>query len=82
MACGKPLLVAANGEVQDIVRTSNSGLYGDAGNVDQFVNNIIKFSKMSELEFGELGENSKKYYDTNFDKKQLMNKLEWILKGR
>lgn len=82
MACGKPLLVAANGEVQDIVRTSNSGLYGDAGNVENFVNNIIKFSEMSELELEELGENSKQYYDTNFDKKQLMNKLEWILKGR
>lgn len=81
MACGKPLLVAANGEVQEIVRNSASGLYGDAGDVEKLVSNIIKFYEMTEKDLERLSKNSKKYYDTNFDKKQLMDKLEWLLRG-
>lgn len=81
MACGKPLLVAANGEVQDIVKNSNSGLFGDAGDVERLVSNIIQFSEMKQAELDELSKSSKKYYDTNFEKEQLMDKLELLLKG-
>lgn len=81
MACAKPLLVVANGEVQDIVRESESGLAGDAGDVEKLVSNIIKYTKMDDSQLKELGNNAKEYHDLHFNKKVLMDKFESIIKG-
>lgn len=79
MACGKPLLVSADGEVQRIIKEAKSGFYGDAGNVDQFVENVKDLIKMDKEELTQLGANSLEYYQRQFDKKLLMDQLETML---
>ncbi len=81
MACAKSLLVAANGEVQDIIRESESGLVGNAGDVEQMVMNIINYTEMDNNQLNRLGNNAKEYHDLHFNKDDLMDKFESLIKG-
>ena len=76
MACGKPILVSADGEVQQIIRESHSGLASDAENVDGLVENIITMMKMSQQELNQLGENALHYSQEHFNKYALIEQLE------
>ncbi|UUX35246.1 glycosyltransferase family 4 protein [Fundicoccus culcitae] len=82
MACGKPLIISADGEVQQLVKEAKCGLYSAAGDVEGLVNNIRKFIEMDIEEIKQMGRNSKDYYIKNFDRTMLMNQLvELIEKG-
>src|SRR5699024_6464886 len=75
MACGKPILLSANGEVQNIIKEVGNGLTGNAENVEEFVKNIKKFITFNREEMDKLSANSLTYYNKYFDKKKLMNQL-------
>lgn len=81
MACAKSLLVAANGEVQDIIRESECGLVGNAGDVEQMVMNVINYTEMDNNQLNRLGNNAKEYHDLHFNKDDLMDKFESLIKG-
>lgn len=81
MACGKPILVSADGEVQEIIRNANAGLVSGAEDVEALTNNIIKLTKTSEEKLRKLGNNAFKYYSENFEKKKLMDRIEEIFEG-
>src|SRR5699024_742286 len=78
MACGMPILLSANGEVQNIIREANNGLIGNAGNVEEFVENVKTFLKYDREEIDRLRLNSLNYNKKYFDKNKLMNQLVQI----
>lgn len=78
MACGKPLLISADGEIQDIVSEAGAGLVSDAGDVKLFVENIKKMILMKSDELQEMGRNAHAYSEENFNKKKLMDRLDEI----
>lgn len=78
MACGKPILLSADGEVQDIIRESNAGLCSDAEDIEGFVTNIKTFISMSEKHRGRLSANALLYSQTYFNKKKLLDRLDEI----
>jgi glycosyltransferase involved in cell wall biosynthesis len=81
LACGRPIIVSADGEVQQIIKAANAGLYSDAEDVDGFVNCIKEFSRIEKTEREKLGENALKYSKEHFDKDKLLNRMDEILQG-
>lgn len=75
-ACGKPVLVSADGEIQDIVKEAEAGMCSDAEDVNAFVNNIIKFMDLSPEEREQMGRNALQYANKYFDKEKQMNRLD------
>lgn len=73
MAAKKPILGAINGETQFIVKEANCGYIVDSENIIEFEKVVRKFVKNIKIE--NFGENSKKYYDENFSKKNFFEKL-------
>ncbi|MGO4929546.1 glycosyltransferase family 4 protein [Fundicoccus sp. Sow4_F4] len=80
MACGKPLVVSADGECQTIVEESQSGYFSDAGDVSALVSNIKNAVTLSDAAITALGNNSHGYYLKNFEKSMLVDKFEHIIR--
>jgi glycosyltransferase involved in cell wall biosynthesis len=76
MACGIPNIVSAAGETAKIIKESNSGLCGRPGNAEELADNIINLANKSKEELIQLGDNARKYYEENFDKKALLDRMD------
>ncbi len=81
LACGKPIFVSADGEVQNIIKLANAGFVSDAEDVDGFVKNIKLFSTLDKEKKSILGKNAINYSRENFDKEKLMKRMDEILQG-
>lgn len=81
MACGRPILLSADGEVMDIIRESNAGLYSNAEDIDGFIDNIKVFMEMSAEQRERLAVNALIYSEEHFNKKKLMGRLDEIFQG-
>ena len=74
MAVGKPIIGAIDGETAEIIREANCGFCGSAENVDELVDNILKFYNCKDKK--KLGENARSFYVKYFDRDIFMNRLE------
>ena len=79
LACGRPILVSADGEVQDIIKSANAGLASAAEDVDGFVENIKKLAGMMPEEREKLGQNALKCSKEQFNKELLLNRIDEII---
>ena len=79
-ACGKPILVSADGEVQEIVREAGAGLSSNSEDVEGFVNNVIAMSNMGKEELERYANNALAYSKTHFDKETLLSRIDEIFK--
>lgn len=80
MACGRPILVSADGEVQDIIRCADAGLTSASEDVEGFVKNIMALASMIDEERNRLGQNALLYSETHFNKDMLLNRMDEIFK--
>ncbi len=80
MACGKPILVSADGEVQEIIQEADAGLCSDAEDVCGFVDNIKSFMELSTDRRNELASNALHYSEIHFNKERLLGRLDEIFK--
>lgn len=69
MACGIPILLSGDGEVQDIIKEAQCGFVSSSQNVEMLVDNIIKMNTLTREELKQLGNNGLAYYTKNFNKK-------------
>ncbi|MBU3179783.1 glycosyltransferase family 4 protein [Clostridium psychrophilum] len=76
MACGLPIIASANGETDKIIKESDSGLCSPAGDEKILADMIIELSNESPERLTELGINARSYYDDNFNKQELLNKID------
>ena len=75
----KPILVSADGEVNEIVKNNKCGLVSDAENVKKLYNNILQFYYMSDKKLKIMSLQSKKLFQSKFDIKKKLNKfIEYI----
>lgn len=79
MACGLPILVSADGEVGKIVDEAECGFSSAAADAEGLAENIKKICALSENEIADMKKNSRLYYDKNFSKDMLMNKMDAYL---
>jgi colanic acid biosynthesis glycosyl transferase WcaI len=78
LACGKPILAMVNGEGGKVVVDAKAGLSCAAETPRELVQNILKMKTMREKDLSEMGENARKYYDDNFERSYLFNRVERI----
>ncbi|CAH0136483.1 D-inositol-3-phosphate glycosyltransferase [Peribacillus sp. Bi96] len=76
MACGIPIIASADGETSQIIKESNAGLSSPAGDVQKLSEIIIEISSKSSKELMQIGFNAKNYYDKNFNKEELLNRMD------
>lgn len=77
-ACGKPIIVSADGEAQLAVNEAKAGMCSDAEDVEGFVMNIKAFIGMSQEQRNELSRNALEYAMAHFDKKKQMDRLDEV----
>lgn len=76
MACGIPIIASADGETSQIIKESNAGLSSPAGDVNKLSNIIIQLSSKTSEELKQIGINARYYYDKNFNKEELLKKMD------
>lgn len=81
MEIKKPIIGMIDGETQNIIKLSKSGLCCDAGNYHDLSRNIIKLRKMTKLQRKKLGMNGFKFSNKYFNKKLLLKKFENYLEN-
>ena len=76
MACGMPILAAAEGEVEKIINKSECGYCCNVGDVNGLYEIIVKAMESEHSVFVKQSENAIQYYKENFDKKKLMDEMD------
>lgn len=76
MACGMPVIAAAEGETARIIKESGCGVCCDLGNAQQ-LGQMVTEMMQSDLKL--MAENSRRYFDNNFTKQILMNEIDKYL---
>lgn len=73
MACGMPILAAAGGETERIIKEAACGECVGLGNAEELSEKIIA---MQSMDLNEFGKNSRLYFEKNFEKMMLMNVMD------
>lgn len=76
LACGIPIIAAAEGETHQIIIEANAGVCSSPGDAVRLAELIIEISNKSKEELSELGENARSYYNLNFHKSELLNTMD------
>ncbi|MEH7378276.1 glycosyltransferase family 4 protein, partial [Neobacillus drentensis] len=76
LACGIPIIVSADGEIQEVIKRAEAGLCSAAGDVEMLANNIRKLVSKSPNERKQMAQNGLEYYKVNFGKSTLLNKMD------
>jgi glycosyltransferase involved in cell wall biosynthesis len=79
LACGKPIISCLDGEGARIISEANAGITCPAEDFHALYNAVKNFLKLSINERIILGINGRKYFDHEFERDLLLNKLEQIL---
>lgn len=80
LACQKPVLGSLDGEGARIIKDAQAGLVSSAEDPVGLANNIEKIFEMSEDERAQLGRNARAYFEKEFEREKLLDKLENIFK--
>lgn len=81
LACGIPIIVSADGEIQNVIKSAGAGLCSDAGDVKGLAENIKRLVNMTTDEHRNMARNAVEYYQNNFDKEKLLNRMDqWFSK--
>ena len=81
LACGKPIIGSIDGICSDIIIKSKSGYFSPSENSEMLANTIIRFSNLTKKEKLEMGNNARKYFEKEFERKKLLLKLIDIFKA-
>lgn len=81
-ACGVPILGCADGEIKQVIEKSKAGFCVDSGNAEKLAEQIEKCIKLTKEEIEELKLNSRKFYEENYEKQMLLDRLENEMKIR
>lgn len=76
LACGVPIIVSADGEIQDVIKNAKAGICSEAGDANELANNIRKIINFPKDELARMANNATNYYKANFDKEKLLNRMD------
>ena len=79
MASGKPILTMINGAGNDVVEDAKCGLTANAEDYEVLAANVRKMYGMSKEELEEMGKAAKAYYDKNFAKDMVIDRVNDVL---
>ncbi len=81
LASSKPIIGCLNGEGARIIQEANAGLISSAENPQELSDVIKRATLLSKEELRKMGENGRKYFDKEFSRNTLLNKLEVIFEN-
>lgn len=73
MACGMPVIAAAQGETKRIIDEAECGVCSAIGDAEELSTRI---KEIMTADLIEMGKKSKNYFDAHFDKQMLMDQME------
>lgn len=73
MACGKAIIASASGETKRIIEEAMCGVCTEIGNAEALAGGIQELMKANSAE---MGRNARVYFESNFDKKMLMDEMD------
>lgn len=79
LACGKPIITSLDGEGSKIIEDANAGFTCPSEDCEGLVANIKKFLTLSNEEQKTLGQNGRAYFNIEFEREILVDRLETIL---
>ena len=79
LACGKPIIGSLDGEGARIISEANAGFSAQSENHVALADCVRKMYHLSEEERKLLGRNARDYFEKEFERESLLNKLELIL---
>ena len=79
LACGKPIITSLDGEGSKIIEDANAGFTSPSEDCEGLVANIKKFLTLSNEEQKTLGQNGRAYFNIEFEREILVDRLETIL---
>lgn len=80
MACAMPIIAVATGETRRIIDESGCGICTDPGDSKALTESIVSFMEMSKNEIDIMSNKSIGYFQTNFDKNDLMDRMDGFIK--
>lgn len=78
ISAGKPVLASIDGGAKEIIEKTQCGLVVAANDIDGYASIIEEFVNNPE-KYQDCGKRGKKYFDDNYDKKVIMDRLEALL---
>lgn len=73
LACGMPVIASAAGETKRIIEEAKCGICSTIGDAEELAKAIEEIMKM---DLAEMKKNSRKYFENNFSKQILMDKID------
>lgn len=73
MACGMPVIAAAQGETKRVIAEAQCGICSAIGNAEEL---SVKIKEMMTADLNEMRKKSRKYFEEHFDKQMLMDQIE------
>lgn len=81
LAYGKPVIAALDGEGAKIIDDAGAGLTCHAEDPNGFSKAVLNMYETSKSEREKMGMRGRAYYEANFDREMLLDKLEIWMKG-
>ena len=81
LACGKPIIASIDGEGAKIVNDANCGVTSPAEDSIALSNIIKELMALDKSKRSEMGNNGRAYYEKEYDRNNLLEKLESIFKS-
>ncbi|WP_240421722.1 glycosyltransferase family 4 protein [Paenibacillus periandrae] len=79
LACGRPIISALDGEGNRILEEAGAGVSCPSEDAQALATAVLQLYEMNAEAREELGRKGKHYYDQNFDRPMLVNRLEaWM----
>lgn len=79
LACGKPIIAALGGEGARVIQEAGAGLTVSAENPDGLAEAVLAMYHMDESDRRAMGDRGRIYFEENFDRPLLLNRLDgWI----
>ncbi|MCM2264347.1 MAG: glycosyltransferase family 4 protein [Desulfuromonadales bacterium] len=79
LACARPIIAALDGEAAKIVQEARAGLACPAESPRELADAVISLYNMPDDERASMGERGRQYYEKEFDRTMLLDRLEgWM----
>ncbi len=75
MAAGKPLIGSLDGVGSQVIESANCGYSNAAENAQSLAESILRMAQLSEEKRQELGQNARKYFLENYQKKLILKQI-------
>lgn len=79
LACGKPVVVCADGEVRDVVQEARCGISAAAADSEGLCDALIQLASKTPEEMIQMGDNARKFFVRNYEKQMLLDKMDGYL---